>query len=175
MICTWYLAKIPVIFQNCLKFHSPNGSFNTFEISLVVFIQISLLIVIIIIIIIVIFTLILMMNCNGSISKLVKSSFFHLYFSSTTWRKADTAIISTHWPYSHKRRIIRLKRVIHLIIRVRQIVRLIWKWNGLNFRWTIHLTLSIGSSVNFDGLWRWIIRYCENSRYEISWQRPPSP
>ena len=29
MICTWYLANIPLmIFQNCLKFHSPNGSWN---------------------------------------------------------------------------------------------------------------------------------------------------
>ena len=29
MICTWYLAWIPlVIFKNCLKFHSPNGSWN---------------------------------------------------------------------------------------------------------------------------------------------------
>ena len=36
----WYLALTPlVIFQNCLKFHSPNGSWNydNFEISLVVF------------------------------------------------------------------------------------------------------------------------------------------
>ena len=29
MICTWYLALLPlVIFQNCLKFHSLNGSWN---------------------------------------------------------------------------------------------------------------------------------------------------
>ena len=34
MICTRYLAKIPlVIFQNCLKFHSPNGSWNYITIS----------------------------------------------------------------------------------------------------------------------------------------------
>ena len=33
-----------------------------------------------------------------------------------------------------------------------------WKWNGLNFAWTIRLTLSICFSVNFDGFWRWIIR-----------------
>ena len=47
------------------------------------------------------------------------------------------------------------------IIRARQII--IWKRNGFNFWWTIHLTLAICSSVNFDGFWRWIIRLqCEN-------------
>ena len=33
---------------------------------------------------------------------------------------------------------------------------LIWTWKGLNFGWTIRLTLSICFSVNFDGFWRWI-------------------
>ena len=29
LVCTWYLAYVPlVISQNCLKFHSPNGSWN---------------------------------------------------------------------------------------------------------------------------------------------------
>ena len=40
MICTWYLAKIPLmIFQNCLKFHltAREITFNNFEISLVIF------------------------------------------------------------------------------------------------------------------------------------------
>ena len=34
---------------------------------------------------------------------------------------------------------------------------LIWKWNGLNFRWTIHLTYTVCFSDNFDGFWKWII------------------
>ena len=34
---------------------------------------------------------------------------------------------------------------------------LIWKWNGLNSRWTIHLTYTVCFSDNFDGFWKWII------------------
>ena len=50
MICTWYLAKIPLmIFQNCLKCHSPNGSWNNLRITILKYnswylCQISLLI-----------------------------------------------------------------------------------------------------------------------------------
>ena len=49
-----------------------------------------------------------------------------------------------HWSYSLQRRIIHLRRGIRWIIRVRRIIRLNLKiWNGLNFGWTIRLTLSI--------------------------------
>ena len=46
------------------------------------------------------------------------------YFARKCCLKTLTRLKQNYWPYSHERRIIRLRRVIRWIIRVRQIIRL---------------------------------------------------